>query len=193
MSESPTEHFEHAEHAAHVAEIGDSFLSTVSVTIAILAVIAATVGSLESLETAATISAKNDAVFFQNKETDTWNFFQAKSIKKNLYEISAASNPAKSEEYLREAKRYETESRDVQKEAADLEHKKNAKLEESEHHEHRHHILTIGVTMLHVSIAVATIAIITHGKRWPWYMSLILGTMGVVASAYAYMGGSAAH
>ena len=82
MSESPVEHFEHAEHAEHASLLGDPFLTQVSVTIAILAVVAATVGSLETLETAGAIGDKNAAVLLQNKATDTWNFYQAKSIKK---------------------------------------------------------------------------------------------------------------
>ena len=87
MSESPVEHFEHAEHAEHAALLGDPFLTQVAVTIAILAVIAATVGSLETLETAAAIGDKNTAVLLENKATDTWNFYQAKSIKKSRYAI----------------------------------------------------------------------------------------------------------
>ncbi len=95
MSESPVEHFEHAEHAEHAALLGDPFLTQVAVTIAILAVIAATVGSLETLETAAAIGDKNGAVLLENKATDTWNFYQAKSIKKNLYAIAAANGGQK--------------------------------------------------------------------------------------------------
>ena len=95
MSESPTEHFEHMEHAEHVAHEGDPFMSTVAMTIAVLAVIAASVGSLESVETAATITSKNESVLFQNKASDQWAFFQAKSIKKNMYEIAGVTNPDK--------------------------------------------------------------------------------------------------
>ena len=86
-------------------------------TIAILAVVAATVGSLESIETADTISAKNESVLSQNKATDQWNFFQAKSIKKSLYDIAAAGNPAKADDYAREAKRYAQENEDLSKQA----------------------------------------------------------------------------
>jgi uncharacterized protein DUF4337 len=96
MSESPVEHFEHAEHAALLA---DPFLRQVAVTIAILAVIAATVGSLETLETAATIDGKNVAVLLPNNAIDTWNFYQAKSIKKNLYAIAAANGGPKADDF----------------------------------------------------------------------------------------------
>ena len=58
----------------------------------------------------------------------------------------------------------------------------------SEGHEHRHHILTVAVTLLHVAIAIATIAIIMRGQRWPWYAALALGVLGSIGAAYAYLG-----
>jgi hypothetical protein len=187
MTESPTEHFEHAEHAEHVAHSRDTFLAKVSITIAILAVAAATVGSLETIETAATIGDKNAAVLLQNKATDNWNFYQAKSIKKNLYEIATTNPGAPADDFKKQAARYESELKDLFTKGQDLEHQTEAKLHSSEHHEHRHHILTIAVTLLHISIAIATIAIITRGNRWPWYGSIILGIFGAVAAASAYL------
>jgi len=103
MSETPTEHFEHAEHAEHAALLGDPFLTKVSITIAILAVIAATVGSLETLETAAAMGDKNVAVLVQNRATDNWNFYQAKSIKKHLYTVGAANGGLMAESFKKQA------------------------------------------------------------------------------------------
>jgi hypothetical protein len=187
MNESPTEQFEHAEHAERAAHSGDSFLSTVSVTIAILAVVAATVGSLETIESGSAISAKNESVLLQSKASDTWAFFQANSIKKNLYDISASTNDAKAAEFSTKARKYETEQSDIRKEAEKLERERDAKLSESNHHEHRHHILTAGVTLIHVAIAVATVSIIMRGRRWPWHASMILGGIGALVATYAYM------
>jgi len=107
--EMPTEHFEHAEHAEHAAHSGDKFLARVSMTIAILAVAAATVGSLETIETAGAISEKNRAVLLQNKATDNWNFYQAKSVKKNMYDIAAITNPDRNEDLDKEAQRGRSE------------------------------------------------------------------------------------
>ena len=187
MAESPTEHFEHAEHAEHVAHSGDPFMSVVSVTIAVLAVIAASVGSLETIETAATNSTKNEAVLFQTKASDQWAFYQAKSLKGNMYQIAAAGNAAKAEDFGEQVKRYDEESKEIQKDAKELEAKSAEMLKEAEHHEHRHHILTMAVTFLHVSIAIATVAIITKGQRWPWYAALALGAAGLATTARAYM------
>jgi hypothetical protein len=184
----PTEPFEHAEHAEHAAESGDPFLAIVAVTIAILAVIAAGVGSLETIETAATIGAKNDAVLLQDQATDVWNFFQAKSIKKNMYEVAAAAgNAASADDFKKQAKHNGDDQQALQAQGKALEARRDAKLEDSEHHEHRHDVLTISVTLLHISIAIATIAIVRRGARWPWYAALALGLAGIVGTAFAYI------
>ncbi|QBR72970.1 hypothetical protein CU048_14965 [Beijerinckiaceae bacterium] len=188
MSESPIEHIEHAEHAQHAAFLGDPFLTQVSITIAILAVVAATVGSLETLETAAAIGDKNAAVLFENKATDTWNFYQAKSIKKNLYAIAAANGGPSADSFKKQAERYGEDEQELFSKGETLEHQTEAKLRDSERHEARHHVLTIAVTLLHVAIAISTIAIIIRGQRWPWYAALVLGALGTAGAAYAYLG-----
>lgn len=187
MEAATTEHLEQAEHAEHAAHSGDPFLARVSVTIAILAVIAATVGSLETIESGKAISEKNESVLLQNRAADTWSFFQAKSIKKNLYEIAAAGNESRAADYEAKAKTYEKESEEARKEAQQLEHERDQALTASDRHESRHHVLTAGVTLLHVSIAVATIAIIMRGRRWPWYASIVLGAAGTLIAAVAYI------
>ncbi len=187
MTDSPTEPFEHAEHAEHVAHLDDFFLTKVSITIAILAVIAATVGSLETIETAAAIGDKNAAVLAQNKATDNWNFYQAKSIKKNMYDIAAANGGPAEEDFKAQAQRNGADEKELFAKGEALERETDAKLRESEDHETRHHTLTVGVTFLHVSIAVATISIIMRGRRWPWYSSMALGMLGTALAAYAYI------
>jgi hypothetical protein len=187
MSESPVEHFEHAEHAEHAALLGDPFLTQVSITIAILAVIAATVGSLETLETADAIGDKNAAVLLQNKATDTWNFYQAKSIKKNLYAIAAANPGPAADDFKKQAERHGVDEQELFDKGQTLERQAEEKLGDSERHENRHHILTVAVTLLHVAIAISTIAIIVRGQRWPWYAALALGAIGATGAAYAYI------
>ncbi|UDL95464.1 DUF4337 domain-containing protein [Lichenihabitans sp. PAMC28606] len=189
MSDSPTEHLEHAEHAEHAAHSGDPFLAVVSVTIAVLAVIAATIGSFETIESGKAITDKNESVLLQNKATDTWGFFQAQSIKKNMYDLAAAaqSDAGRQADYVKKARQYESDSGEVKSKAEGLEKERDAKLEESNTHEHRHHTLTAAVTFLHVSIAIATIAIIMRGKRWPWHGAMALGALGAILAIYAYL------
>ena len=106
MSDSPLEEMEvheHAEHAEHAAHEKDSLLSQVTLTIAVMAVIAAIGGSLETTEGDKTIVAKNDAVLKQDQATDQWDEFEAKSVKKNLYQIAADQPGPKADVYKKEA------------------------------------------------------------------------------------------
>lgn len=188
MTEAATqEHFEHVEQAEQAAHAGAPFLLVVSMTIAILAVVAASVGSLESIETAAALTAQNTAALNQNKASDQWAFFQAKSIKKSIYEIAAKQGGPQSEELDRQARRYDDEGRVIKVEAEALEHRVEQSLHEAERHEKRHHVLTTAVTLLHAAIAISTIAIITKGRRWPWFGGLGLAAVGVALAGYAYL------
>ncbi len=190
MDELPHEHVEHAEHAA---ASGNAFLITVSGTIAVLAVLAAVIASLESVETAATIGAKNEAVLKQTQASDQWAFYQAKSLKQKMYEIAAAT-PAngKSEEFGKEAQHYADETKDILRDAKELEKQRDEKLVEADHREERHHGLTLSATMVHIAIAIATISIITRGQRWPWIASIILGVAGATLAVWTYLGPVAA-
>lgn len=185
--ESAQAPFEHAEHAEHAAHIGTPFLLIVSVTIAVLAVVAASVGSFENIETAAALREQNEAALLQNKTSDQWAFFQAKSIKKSLYQVAALQGGAQAGQLGDAAKRYEAESFEIEKKARELEHEVEAHLQEAEHREHRHHILTLAVTLLHAAIAITTIAIVTKGRRWPWLCGLALATAGVGVAGMAYL------
>jgi hypothetical protein len=186
MSESPTEDFEHAEHAEHIAHSGDPFLAKVSITIAALAVLSAAAGSLETLETADTIRDKTTAAIVQNQATDTWGQFSRESLKKTMYDLAAPAAGARPDDFKAKAKDYETRSRATQEHAEDLEHRVAEANESSERHERRHQILTISATLLHISIAIATIAIVMRGRRWPFRTALVLGILGTLGTLLAF-------
>ncbi len=186
MEELANEHLEHAEHAHHAVEEGDSFMITVSATIAALAVVAAVVASLETVETSNAIAHKNEAVLMQGQASDAWAFYQAKSIKQKLSEIAALSVPDKADDLKRDAKRYAEESNEISKQAKEFEARRDEKLEEGERHEHRHHRLTYAATLVHVGIAIATLAIIMKGRRWPFHGALGLAGVGVLVAISSY-------
>lgn len=181
------EDIEHAEHAEHAAAEGNRFLITVSATIAALAVVAAIIASLETVETSGAISEKNEAVLKQAQASDQWNYYQAKSLKQKMFEIAAAAGGPKAVDFQKEAERYNGEQKELEKQAKELEQQRDEKLAAGERREHRHHGLTYAATMVHVGIAVATVAIITRGQRWPWYGSLLLGAAGIGMAAWTYL------
>jgi hypothetical protein len=189
MTDSPLEELEHhedAEHAAHAAEDKDPLLQQVTFTIAVLAVAAAIGASLETSEGDAAIGAKNDAVLVQDQATDQWSFANSKSLRKKIFEIAGDSNAAKAPAYAKSAAKESIDEDKAKADAQNFESRRDAYLEEGERHEKRHGRLTVASTLLHMSIAIATLAIILH-KRWPWITALALSGAGVLVACWAYM------
>jgi hypothetical protein len=177
---------EHAEHAEHAAQENDPLISRVTLTIAVLAVIAAIGASLETTEGDGALGAKNEAVLQQNQATDQWNFYEAKSLKKNLYALAADQGGPKAAVYAKTAADNGADQAGIKKKATAFEAKRDALAEVAEVHERRHGRLTIASTLLHMSIAIATLAIILK-RRWPWITAMVLAGAGVVLGALAYL------
>ena len=187
MSDSPLEeleHREHAEHAVHAAESGNPLISQVTFTIAVLAVIAAIAASLETTESDRALSRKNDAVLAQDQATDQWGFANSKSLRKKVYEIAADQGGPKAGGYAKSASHEGTDEKRRRRRPRRCA-LVSEDLEQSEQFEVRHGRLTVASTLLHMSIAIATLAIIL-GRRWPWFTALGLSALGLMVGAWAY-------
>jgi hypothetical protein len=186
MSDSPLEEMEARESAERAEEAKkDSFNSQVTMTIAIMAVVAAVSASLETSEGDKTIVAKNDAVLQQNQATDKWNEYEAKSVKKNIYQVAADQGGAKAPAYAKVVAQNSADQQRIMAEAKAFEEKRRQYSEVAEIHERRHGRLTIGSTLLHMAIAISTLSIILH-RRWPWFTALALTAAGLAIGAWAY-------
>ena len=192
MTDSPLEeleareHAEHAEHAAHAHGPASKLLSWVSITIAVLAVLSAVVGSLETIASGQALTLKNEAVLAQSKASDSWAFYQAKSLKKHIYGIAADGGGPKADKYRKTAADNAADEEKIQEEAKALEKERDENLKKAEVAEGRHHRLTVAATLLHMGIAIATIAIIA-GRKWPWLSSLFLAVAGTAIAVWAYL------
>jgi hypothetical protein len=188
-SDSPLEEMEHREHLEHALEAlegGDKLVSQVTMTIAVLAVMAAIAASLETTESDAAIAAKNDAVLDQNRASDTWAEFQAESLKKNFLTVAASQGGPKAAEFAQQAADKAKQQASLKPEAQAFEAKRDADMERSDRHDVRHGRLTVSSTLLHMAIAIATLAIILK-RRWPWMLALALSAGGLAAGAWAYL------
>jgi hypothetical protein len=189
MTDSPLEELEnheHMEHAEHAAHSGSKLLTYVSITIAFLAVLSAVVGSLETVASGQALSQKNEAVLFQARASDSWNEYQANSLKKHLYGIAADQGGPKADKYRKTANEKAADEDKIQDEAKSFEKERDAKLKLSETAEDRHHKLTVAATLMHMGIAIATIAIIAN-RKWPWLASVFLAVAGSAVAIWAYV------
>jgi hypothetical protein len=186
MSDPALEAHEHAEHAEHAAHEKNPFVSRVSITIAVLAVMAAAAGSLETVEGGRAITESSEAVLAQDKATDSWNEYQADSLKRHMYEIASVAGSAKAEEYAKEIAKDRSSQDKAREKAEDAEKDRDTRLRESAMHEERHHWLTGAATMIEIGIALSTVAIITSRRAF-WYSAIGLGAAGAVLFAVAYL------
>ena len=186
MSELPLEHVEHRDHAEHAAHAHDPFITRVSITIAMLAVVTALIGSGEITENGAAVTASSQAVLHQDRATDAWSAYQAASLKKHLYDLSADAAPARAAGYHAQGAKYSADQAHYADAAKRQESAREAALREGERHEARHHRLTLAAALLQIAIAISTVAIVT-GRRSFWWGALALGAAGVAAAASAYL------
>ncbi|HMH66223.1 MAG TPA: DUF4337 family protein [Rhizomicrobium sp.] len=178
---------EHAEHAEHAAHARDPFISAVSITVAVLAVMAAAAGSLETVEGGRAITQSSEAVLAQDKATDSWNEYQADSLKRHMYEIASVAGSAKAEEYAKEIGKDREGQAKAHEKAEEAEKDRDTRLRESALHEQRHHWLTGAATLIEIGIALSTVAIIT-ARRTFWFAAMGLGLVGAALFAFAYAG-----
>src|SRR5262252_2030391 len=120
MSEEMQELHEHAEHAKH-----DPSLAPITLSMAVLAVLVATASLLGH-------RSGTEEVILQNKVTDQWAYYQAKSMRRHTDELFAdlaaviansdTEGTAKlQEKYRTEAERYRDEQKELDAEARELE------------------------------------------------------------------------
>jgi hypothetical protein len=186
MSDPALEAHEHAEHAEHAAHEKNPFISRVSITIAVLAVMAAAAGSLETVEGGRAITESSEAVLAQDKATDSWNEYQADSLKRHMYDIASVPGGAKAEEYAKEIAKDRDGQDKAREKAEDSEKDRDARIKDSAMHEERHHWLTGAATLIEIGIALSTVAIITSRRAF-WYAAMGLGAVGAVLFAFAYL------
>lgn len=180
-----------AEHVAQKEkEKRERWTKYVSLTMVVVAVTAAFATLKGGGFSTRTLREMNEATFNQAQASDQWSYFEAKSIKQNLYEIelehlTAASPPdaaavaklkAKVDKYEKDkaditalAKKYEV-ARDAARTAATIaaEHSKQ---------------MGLSITLFQVAIALGAMCLIVK-KKPLWIAAMILGALAAARMAY---------
>jgi hypothetical protein len=171
-------------HHGHAESAGGHSPHTVpAITAAVLAVLAA-LGSLLSGH------AANEAVLGATRASDQWAYYQSKSTKGHLYEVSAeivsalrqapAPGAASPEANPPEAvARLHSEARRYDREKAKIEHEAQAIQNESRHEFRKHIRFALGVAAFQVGIVLASVSLLVRVKGL-YALSLVAGGSGLV-------------
>ena len=182
-------HGPHDHEVEHVASHGgDDFSSRIAVMTAILA----TVGALFSYQGGATqnesLLYKNEAAIRKTEAANQWAYYQSKSNKQNLAELSVViTSGDTAEKYKQEIERYKKEKEQIKVEAEKLEAASQEADRKSEAVLHVHHRWAQAMTLIQIAISLAAITLLTR-KNWLKYGAYGTAAVGVALAVVAAAG-----
>lgn len=191
MPEAPEVETERLHETIHEeAEHGGSLVKAVALTTALFAALAAVASLLAGSTVNEALVLKNDATTLQAQASDQWSYYQAKGIKAEMLDATAAAWQAAGRpvppSVATAKERYGREQAAAQTEAHRLEHARDGKSAEAEHLLHRHHLFAASVAVLQVGIALGAIAALTRLKI-AWLGSCLLGAIGAALFVWPFV------
>ncbi len=172
----------HELHEHHEQAEKDRSLRPVTFTMSLLAVLVAICTVLGH-------RTHSEAILAQTKASDKWSEYQAKKIRQNETQLTsdmlstlAAHDPNAQrlvESYKQHAEKWTADLNDEQNEA----HKLEAEVDRAEQRGSR---FDFGEVLLEVALVITSITLLTRQRSF-WYAGLVLGAIGVVICASAYL------
>jgi len=178
-------HDHQVEHATQHG--GDEFTSRLAVLTAILSTIGAIFGYMGGHSQNAALLYKNEAAIQKTSASNQWNYYQAKSNKQNLAELSVTLTSGDTQEKFKQAiERYKKEKEEIKLDAEKLEAAAKAADRKSEAEMHVHERWALATTLLQVAIALAAITLLSR-KRWMLVGVYGASALGLIAGAMGYL------
>ena len=168
-----------------------------SLSIVFIAVLAAVATQWSGKYSSRVLVALNDATFHQAKASDQWSYYQAKSIKQNLYEVARDQLPKTSEAsdsaaakqpegFNAKIAKYEQDKNQIQADAKNLEGQRDQARQAAVISSQLGSRMGLAVSIFQISIAMGSICLVVK-KKPLWYLSLLLAGLAAVEMARVWM------
>ncbi len=165
----------------------ESWTKYTAVSLVFVAVLAAVATQWAGKYSSRTLVELNNATFFQAEASDQWSYYQAKSIKQNLYEAlgeRSASDPeaggtntaSGSAAFNAKVSKYGKEKDDIRKGAEALEKKRDVAREAASNSSQHGGAMGTAVSVFQIAIALGSISLVTK-KRPLWYLALAFAAL----------------
>jgi hypothetical protein len=181
----PHDHeIEHATQGGHGE--GGGMINQIAMFTAIIATVGAIFAYMGGATQANAGLYKNNAALKKTEASNQWNYFQAKSTKQSLAEVSRDLTTVEGDKakYMAKIDRYEKEKGEIKVAAEKLEAEATQWDKSSDVQMHQHHRWAQATTVLQIAIALAAIALLTK-KKWVEYAMFAAGGTGAVVGALA--------
>jgi Na+/glutamate symporter len=185
----PHDHeLEHAQQGGGHGEHGGGMINQIAMFTAIIATVGAIFGYMGGATQANAGLYKNNAAIKKTEASNQWNYFQSKSTKQSLAEVSRdlTTRENEKEKYQAKIDRYEKEKNEIKAVADKLEAEATEWDKKSDEQMHQHHRWAQATTVLQVAIALAAIALLTK-KKWLEYAMFAGGGLGVLVGVLAVL------
>jgi hypothetical protein len=163
----------------------------VSLTVVIVAVFAAIATQWSGKYSGRTLTQLNDATFNQTQAANQWAYYQAKSVKQNLYEVSQTqlqpgADPKTVKAIEDRIARYEKEKGEIKATAEALEQKRDKARVLATAASEKGSSMSLCVAILTIAIAMASICLVTK-KKPLWLISIGLASVAVSMMVYTWV------
>jgi hypothetical protein len=158
-----------------------------AVSLVFIAVLAAVASQWAGKYSGTVLVELNNSTYKQAQASDQWSYYQAKSIKQNLYESvrevagkSAATNGEHEAQALAafnaKVTKYEAEKKEIKQKAEQLEKERDDSRAVATRASQHGGGMGLAIAIFQISIALASICMVTK-KRPLWYVSLVLAAL----------------
>ncbi len=159
------ERHERAETVARGHGAASPHARLVPIAAALLAVVAAIASLLANKSATEALALKNETILLRTEASDSYNFYESRSIKEHIYQATADANPGLAAPVRRKllaiAGHERTAKGPILMRARALEDDAKKTSRRSERLAHAHEVMEGGVTLFEVAIAVVSIAALT--------------------------------
>jgi hypothetical protein len=173
--------------AAKAKEHRDSWTTIAGVSLVFIAVLAAIATQWGAKYSARTMTALNDATYAQTLASDQWNFYQAKSIKENLYEVSKDEEEANPSDqtpkiigmFTAKAASLANDKLAIKAAAEKFDHDRQAARDAAHGWSVKGSAMGLAVSAYQLAIAIASVGMLMKKKGF-WYASLLMAAGATV-------------
>jgi hypothetical protein len=173
--------------AQKAKEQREAWTKYTAVSLVFIAVLAAVATQWSGKYSGTVLVKLNDSTFMQAQASDQWSYYQAKSIKQNLYEAMrevAAKTPGATGEPEKQAleafnakvAKYDAEKSEIKRKAELLEQERDAARAAATSASQHGSGMGLAIAIFQISIALASICMVTK-KRPLWYVALVLAAL----------------
>jgi hypothetical protein len=165
----------------------ESWTKYTAVSLVFIAVLAAVASQWAGKYSGKVLVELNNSTYKQAQASDQWSYYQAKSIKQNLYESVrevAGKNAATNGEHEAQAlaafnakiTKYEAEKKEIKQNAEQLEKERDVSRAAATSASQHGGGMGLAIAIFQISIALASICMVTK-KRPLWYVALVLAAL----------------